>query len=101
MATRGSVVLYNSSFVGSSAGTSFQWPGGRTGVAVQALAYGGATGLQLQMQGPSGSWINVASSFLSDQVYVFDAVPSNYRIVEQASSSVGINAVMVPVPYNL
>lgn len=104
MAVRGSVTLTNaqgisgSSFIGAGAGLASFWDGGRTGVAVNATAYGT---IALQVQGPSGTYINVGSSFLSDQVYVFDAVPGQYRLNNSASSSIAVFATMVPVKYSL
>lgn len=106
MAVRGSVILGNaggfsgSSFIGSSAGLSQFWDGGRSAVLIQALAYASSPGLQLQLQSPSGSWLNVASSFLSDQLFVFDAVPGQYRLSNNGSSSLAVNAVILPVKYN-
>ncbi len=92
---------------GSNISLAVQWPGGRSAVVVSALAYT-ASGLQLQTQAyqsnssPTygGNWINVGSSFVSDQVYPFDAPRGNYRLVNQSTSSViGINAVLVTIPY--
>lgn len=107
MAVRGSAPLGNnqgfngSSFLGSSAGSAQFWDGGRTALTIQATAYGVSPGLQLQMQGLSGAWINIASSFVSDQLYVFDAVPGQYRLVSQSSISTAVFAALVPVKYNL
>ncbi len=107
MSSRGSIALGNnqgfngSSFLGSSAGFASQWYGGRTALVINATAYGVSPGLQLQMLGPSGSWMNVASSFVADQSFIFDAAPGQYRMVSQSSISTAVFAVMVAVPYNL
>lgn len=70
-------------------------PGGRTSLVINATAYGT---LNLQIQGPSQAWINISSSLVSDQVFTFDAPAGNYRL-NNTSSSVGVNAVLVSVPY--
>ncbi len=93
------IALFNSSFIGSSASQAVFWNGGRTALVVQAAAYT-ASALQLQVQGPSKAWMKIGSSLLSDQVFMFDAVPGQYRMTnESASSVIGINAVLVTVPY--
>jgi len=98
MAARGKI-LFNSSFIGSSAAQSITWEGGRSALVAQALAYS-AGGLQLQLQGPSGAWIKIGSSILSDQVFPFDGPAGTYRVTnESASSIIGANVVMVTIPY--
>lgn len=93
-------VIYNSSFVGSSAATPITWDGGRSALIVQAAAYS-AGALQLQMQGPTGGWMKIGSSLLADQIFSFDAPPGQYRMTNESgtSSVIGINAVLVTVPY--
>lgn len=99
--------LFNSSFInGSSVSLTQAWAGGRSALVVSAIAYT-AGGLQLQTQGMSsaggtsgGAWINIGSSIVSNQVYPFDAPRGNYRLVNQVASSViGIDAVLVTIPY--
>lgn len=97
MAIRGSFTLFNSSFIGSSVGSAAFWDGGRSAVVISATQYANP---QLQVQGPGGSWINIASSFLSDQLFVFDACPGQYRLVNQSGSSIGLVAALVPVKQN-
>lgn len=107
MAIRGSAPLGNaqgfngSSFIGSSAGQAQFWDGGRSAVVIQAAAGGQYGTINLQMQGLSGTWMNIASSFVADQLYVFDAVPAQYRLTNQSGSSIGIFAALLPVQYNL
>ena len=91
-------VLFQSSLVGVMQSTPVTWDGGRTALCVNAAAYS-ATALQLQVQGPSGAWINVGSSIVADQVYPFDAPPGQYRFSCAASAAIGVNAVLVTVPY--
>jgi hypothetical protein len=93
-------ILFQSSFInGSGASTPVTWDGGRSALVVNALAYT-ASALQLQVQGPSGSWIVVGSAIVGDQVFTFDGAPGQYRMVNQVASSViGVNAVLVSVPY--
>ena len=98
MAIRGAVSLFNSSFVGSSAGPIVQWLGGRSAIVINASAYGGSVFLQLQ--GPSGTWLNVnASTYSADQITSYDLVPGQYKLVSGQSSSVGVNAVLAGVGY--
>jgi len=97
---RSGVVLINSSMIGQSAISSVQqWVGGRTSLVINALAYGGTLSLQFQN---GSNWVPIGSSFVSDQVFTFDAPPGDYRLVTTtASSTIGVNAGLYPVPYNL
>lgn len=97
---RGGVVLTNngSSIVGVGTTNPVSWPdGGRTACVINANAYGT---IALQLQGPSGAWIAVSSSFVSDQSFVFDAPPGQYRLNNSASSTILVSAVLVGIPYN-
>lgn len=103
-----SIIIFNSStpgfstgnFVGSSAAPSQSWDGGRTALVVNAQAYSAQPGLNLQVQGPASGWINIGSSIIGDQVFSFDAPAGQYRLANLGASSViGVNAVMVTVPY--
>lgn len=92
------LITNGSSFVGAFTTNPVQWPdGGRTSCVINATAYGT---IALQLQGPSGAWINVSSSFVSDQSFVFDAPSGQYRLNNTASSTVGCAAVLVGIPYN-
>lgn len=95
----GSLVLSNSSFVGSSQGTAVQWQGGRTVLVVTATAYGGAD--FLQYLGPDGvTWINVNSTTYSANQITEYALPRGwYKFVNGQSSSVGVYATLVSMPY--
>ncbi len=98
MSIRGGVTLFNSSFIGSSAATAQSWVGGRTAAVVDGGVFG-ANSLTLQHQGGLGNWINIASTFLSTQLYVFDAPPGMYRVVSNASSAIGVRVDLASVPY--
>jgi hypothetical protein len=92
--------FFNSSLIGNTAtSTPVTWDGGRSALIVNATVYGGATGLTLQLMGPSQTWINVASSFLNDQIFPFDAPPGQYRFANLLSSSIGVQAVLVSTTY--
>ncbi len=93
------VVISNSSFVGSSSGTAFQWSGGRGVLAINATVYGGA--VFLQMLGPDGvTWINInASTYAANQVTEYALPRSTYKLVSGQSSSVGVYATLVSMPY--
>lgn len=93
------VVLYNSSFVGSSASQSIFWDGGRSVLAVTALVYA-PNALQLQLQGPTGRWLNVGSSIVTNQLFPFDAPAGQYRMACQGSSVIGVSAKILTVNYN-
>jgi hypothetical protein len=101
-------ILAGGSFIGqSSVGTALQWNGGRAAIVISALVYQASPGLQLQIQAPSsnagasgGNWVNIASSFVADQMFTFDAPRGNYRLANNSASSViGVNAAMVTVQY--
>jgi hypothetical protein len=100
MATRGAanLITNGSTFIGSFQTAPVGWSdGGRTACVINASAYGT---IALQLQGPSGAWISVSSSFVSDQSFVFDAPPGQYRLNNSASSTIGCAAVLVGIPYN-
>ena len=96
----GAVVLAaNQSFVGSSIGGSVAGLGGRAAFVCNAAAYG-ANGLFLQLQGPSGAWINMNSSaFTADSSFIFDSPPGQYRVVCNASSVISLYAVLTNLQY--
>lgn len=97
--TTQSVILCQTSFVGVSASASVPWPGGRSAVTVVATAFGVGS-INLQILGMDNStWINVNSTFLSNQLYLFDAPPGQYRMNNAASSAIGVNAALVRIPY--
>lgn len=96
------VLAFNQTFTGSSISSlgSVQGMGGRMIIVVNASAYAGAGGLFLQGQGPSGAWINVNSSgFTADQTLAFDGLGGQYRLVNNASSSIGVYAVLGNIRY--
>lgn len=100
MSVGAQVLATNVNFVGSSAQPSVQGLGGRSVLVVNASAYGGAGGLFLQAQGPSGAWINVNSSgFTADAVFPFDSPPGQLRMVNNGSSSIGVYATMSNIQY--
>lgn len=94
-------LLFNSSMIGGSNISSvFSFSGGRAAVAVNAAAYPASPGLCLQKQGPSGGWINISSSFVSDQIYIFDATMGSYRLTNlSTSSAIGVFANIERIPY--
>lgn len=94
---KSAVVLFNSSFVGSSAGTAQSWQGGRGAIVITADTYGGAVFLQFQAGG--GKWLNVnGTTYSADQVTGYDLPAGQVKLVSQ-SSSVNVNACLVPIPY--
>lgn len=89
-------ILFNSSLIGNTATPATTWDGGLSALCINALAYGTVA---LQVQGPSGAWIPISSSIVSDQVFTFPAAPGQYRLNNSASSSIGVNAVLTSIPY--
>lgn len=85
-------------YQGSSFTTAQSWVGGVTALAIDATQYGT---INLQILNISGNWINITSSFVSNQLYVFNAPPGQYRLCNQSGSSLGVAAYFGPVPYNL
>lgn len=94
-----SLILSNSGFVGSSAGTAMQWQGGRSVLALVATAYGG--GAFLQYLGPDGvTWININSTTYSTNQVTEYALPRGwYKFVSNQSSSLGVYATIISMPY--
>lgn len=83
--------------VGSTASLAQTWDGGRSTLVINAIQY--APNVQLQLQGPSGAWINVGSSIVSDQIFPFDAPPGQYRMVSGIGSSISMVAALTTTPY--
>lgn len=92
-------IFANSSFVGSSTGSAFQWQGGRSVLSIVATVYGG--GVFLQALGPDGiTWINVnASTYSANQITEYALPRGIYKIVSNQSSSIGVFATLVSMPY--
>lgn len=89
----------NAALVGSSINTAIQWPGGRTAFILEASAFG--TGVFLQMKSPSGQGINVnGTTYSANQITIYDLPAGSYALVNQGSSSIGVYAVLVTVPYD-
>ena len=85
---------------GSNVSGVFSFSGGRAACVVNASAYPASPGLCLQLQGPSGAWINISSSFVSDQVFMFDATMGTYRLTNlSTSSAIGVSAGLTRIPY--
>ena len=97
MAARGGIILFNSSFIGSSVAQSQQWIGGRSALVINATQYG--PGVIPQFQGLSGAWIPVCSAIVSDQYFPFDAPPGQYRLISNAGSSIGVVAGITAISY--
>lgn len=94
---KSAIVLFNTSFVGSSAGETFLWPGGRSAICITATSYGGAVFLQFQAGG--GKWFNVnGTTYSADQITGYDLPAGQVKLVSQ-SSSVNVHASLSPIPY--
>jgi len=97
MAAKG-ITIFNSSLIGSSAGSAAFWSGGRAAFVVNAASYG--PGLFLQFQGPSSAWINInAVTYSADQVTTYDLPAGQYRVVNNSGNTVGMVAVISSVIY--
>ncbi len=96
-----SLVLSNSSFVGSSAAgaTTFEWQGGRTCFAMNATAYGSGAIYFQTLGADNATFINVAGPYGANQFTSFDLPKGRYKLTNANSSSVGVYAVLASVPY--
>lgn len=90
-------ILFNSSIVGSSSTLPMSWDGGRTNLTIDATNF--ATGVGLQVQNISGNWIPIASSFVSNQVFPFDAPPGQYKLAVGSGVATAVAATMTSTPY--
>jgi len=93
------IVLSNSGIVGPNSSTvaASTWDGGRTVCTVDCGAFG--TGVALQFQGPNQSWIPIASSFVANQAFPFDAPAGQYRLVVTSGIATAAYINLVSVPY--
>lgn len=73
------------------------WPGGRTSLIIEATSY--ATTTQLQVQGPSGKWINASSNLTADGLTALDLPAGTYRLNLSGGTATDIYARLVMVPY--
>lgn len=87
------IILANNSTI-SVQSAPVGWPGGRAALVNNAASYG--AGLQLQVQGPSGAWLNIGSAVSADGVQSFDAPAGQYRLSGSSASGVFANLVMIP-----
>jgi hypothetical protein len=117
---RGSVILYNSSAqfaqsvapqlvptfttaTGSSLGPMVTWVGGRSCVAVDGQNF--PTGLQVLVQMPDGTMVQVGSSIvpgtgiIPPMYFSCDLPPGQFQLVAGPGSSVGLYATILPVNY--
>jgi len=94
MSIRGNVTLVNTSLIGAGSSALLSWYGGRTACVVQASQYGGACALTFL--GPGGAGIPIASSFVANQSFVFDAPPGQYCI-SNTGSSVALVATLIGI----
>lgn len=101
MSVGAQILAFNQILTGSSISSIGAVPGmgGRSVLVVNATTYGTGS-LFLQLQGPSGGWINVNSSaFTADAIFNFDSPPGQYRLVSNQSSCIGVYAVMCNLQY--
>lgn len=91
------IILFNSSFIGSSVGQAQFWNGGRSSLVLNANQYGAA--VVAQLQGPSGAWIPICSALVSDQYFSFDAPPGQYRMISNQGSTIALVASLTSTPY--
>ena len=99
--TSNSVIISNSSFVGSSAagGTLTEWQGGRTALAIGGTSYASGA-ILFQMLMPNGTtFLNVGGPYGADTLTSFDLPHGRFKIVSGSGLSVGIFAVLASVPY--
>lgn len=90
-------ILSNSSIVGSGTTVAITWDGGRSACTIDAASF--ATGVGLQVQNISGNWIPIASSFVANQVFPFDAPPGQYKLVCGSGVATSVFATLTSTPY--
>jgi hypothetical protein len=95
-----SLVLSNSSFVGSSAGAVQQWTGGRAALVTAATSY--SSGVLFQTLGPDNvSWITLNSGTITTNSYVeYSLTRGQYRIISNSGTTVGLFATLASVEYS-
>lgn len=93
-----SIVLFNSSFIGSSVGTTFQWQGGRSILALVATQYG--AGVFLQGLAPdNATWIAInAAAYSANQFTEYPLSRGTYRMISNQGSSLALNATLITIP---
>lgn len=99
--TSNSVILSNSSFVGSSAagGTLTQWQGGRTALVLNATAYGSGAVYFQMLLADGVTLLNVGGPYGANTLTSFDLPKGNYKVINGQSSSIGVYAILASVPY--
>ena len=104
--TPNTVILSNSSYVGSSpAGLSgvggglMQWQGGRTMFSMTATTYASGA-VYLQGLLPDGaSFYSVGGPYGTDQLTSLDLPRGQFKLVNQSGVSTGVNAALSSVQY--
>lgn len=95
---RRATTLFQSSFIGSSAGTSLTYDGGRSVIVIAANQYGG--GVFLQTQAANGKWISInGTTYSADQVTSYDLPDGQFRMISNTGSSINLVATIVPIYY--
>lgn len=99
--TSDAITFINSSIIGSAAlgaqgiSGSQQFIGGRAAISISATQFGNAVNVQFLA---GNLWIPICSTFLTSQIFSFDAPAGQYRLVS-SGSSIGMAASLVRIPY--
>lgn len=88
------ITVFNSSFIGSSAGSAVLWPKGAKGsLVITCEQYG--SGVYLQFQAGNGNWVSLNSApIVYDFAYPFSLPAGQYRMISNAGSSIGMTAIL-------
>lgn len=93
-------LIFNSSAIGSTAGGSVGWVGGRSALVLSANQYGG--GVFLQAQNQNGTWVAVnGTTYSADQVTAYDLPAGQFRMISNAGSSINLCATLTTIPYGV
>ncbi len=88
-------------FAGSSAagGTLISWQGGRSALILNATVYASGA-VYFQMLAPdNATFLNVGGPYGANQITSYDLPRGQYKLINGASSSIGVYAAIVSIPY--
>lgn len=95
MSVRG-VSLINNGALNNQGSNPVGFSGGRVCFITNATSYG--TNVQLQVMGPSGTWVNLGAPATADQVQSLDMPAGQFRVLATGSVT-GLYAILASVAY--
>lgn len=95
-------------WAGGSSSLAVQWYGGRTAIsyAFDGIIPVATANLQVQVQQQNGNWIQAGSGVVltapqAASIFVFDAPAGNYRVFSNSGLTIGLNIMMMGIPYGI